>query len=94
MLVGYYNLDLSISRQCELLGLASVYPHSLQDLYSGSRLMVDYLPRDATPISYDRLRIPMIRVGLLTTYHNRRTTVPGDPSGGTRERQCQCSRSR
>jgi putative transposase len=47
---------------------------------SGSRRMVGYLARDGIPISHDRLRKLMRRMGLRAIYQKPRTTVPGDPS--------------
>jgi len=42
--------------------------------------MVDYLARDGIPISRDRVRNLMRRMGLRAIYQQPRTTVPGDPS--------------
>jgi putative transposase len=47
---------------------------------SGSRRMVDYLAREGIPISRDRVRNLMHRMGLRAIYRKPRTTVPGDPS--------------
>ena len=52
----------------------------LEDPCSGSRRMVDYLARDGIPISRDRVRNLMRRMGLRAIYQKPRTTVPGDPS--------------
>jgi len=42
--------------------------------------MVDYLVREEIPISRDRVRNLMRRIGLRAIYQKPRTTVPGDPS--------------
>jgi putative transposase len=42
--------------------------------------MVDYLARDGIPISRDRVRNLMRRMGLRAIYKKPRTTVPGHPS--------------
>jgi putative transposase len=42
--------------------------------------MVDYLAREGIPISRDRVRTLMRRIGLRAIYQKPRTTVPGDPS--------------
>lgn len=52
----------------------------LEDPCSGSRRMVDYLARDEIPISRDRVRNLMRRMGLRAIYQKPRTTVPGEPS--------------
>ena len=52
----------------------------LEDPCSGSRRMVDYLAKDGIPISRDRVRNLMHRMGLRAIYQKPRTTVPGDPS--------------
>jgi len=52
----------------------------LEDPCSGSRRMVDYLARDKIPISRDRVRNLMRRMGLRAIYQKPRTTVPGEPS--------------
>jgi putative transposase len=52
----------------------------LEDPCSGSRRMVDYLAREGIPISRDRVRNLMRRMGLRAIYQKPRTTVPGDPS--------------
>jgi putative transposase len=52
----------------------------LEDPCSGSRRMVGYLARDGIPISRDRVRNLMRRMGLRAIYQKPRTTVPGDPS--------------
>ena len=99
-LVDHNHPELSVSRQCGLLGLprstlyyqpTPVRESTLQimaridDLYledpcSGSRRMVDYLAREGIPISRDRVRNLMRRMGLRAIYQKPRTTVPGDPS--------------
>ena len=52
----------------------------LEDPCSGSRRMVDYLARDKIPISRDRVRNLMRRMGLRAIYQKPRTTMPGEPS--------------
>ena len=52
----------------------------LEDPCSGSRRMVDYLAREGIPISRDRVRNLMRRMGLRAIYQKPRTTVPGEPS--------------
>jgi putative transposase len=52
----------------------------LDDPCSGSRRMVDYLAREGIPISRDRVRNLMRRMGLRAIYRKPRTTVPGDPA--------------
>jgi putative transposase len=52
----------------------------LEDPCSGSRRMVDYLARDGIPISRDRVRNLMRRLGLWAIYQKPRTTIPGHPS--------------
>jgi putative transposase len=47
---------------------------------SGSRRMVAYLAREGIPISRDRVRNLMRRMGLRAIYQKPRTTVPVDPS--------------
>ena len=42
--------------------------------------MVAYLAREGIPISSDRVRNLMSRMGLRAIYQKPRTTVPGDPS--------------
>ena len=51
----------------------------LDDPCSGSRRMVAYLAREGIPISRDRVRNLMRRMGLRAIYQKPRTTVPGDP---------------
>ena len=99
-LVDHDHPELSVSRQCALLGLprSTLYyrptpvPAStlqimaridalyLEDPCSGSRRMVDYLAREGIPISRDRVRNLMRRMGLRAIYQKPRTTVPGEPS--------------
>ncbi len=99
-LVDHDHPELSISRQCALLGLArsTLYYRPtpvrqstlrimaridalyLDDPCSGSRRMVAYLAREGIPISRDRVRNLMRRMGLRAIYQKPRTTVPGDPS--------------
>jgi putative transposase len=52
----------------------------LEDPCSGSRRMADYLAREGIPISRDRARNLMRRMGLRAIYRKPHTTVPGDPS--------------
>jgi putative transposase len=52
----------------------------LEDPCSGSRRIVDYLARDGIPISRDRVRNLMRRMGLRAIYQKPRTTIPGEPS--------------
>ena len=52
----------------------------LEDPCSGSRRMVDYLAREGIPISRDRARNLMRRMGLRAIYQKPRTTVQGNPS--------------
>ena len=52
----------------------------LDDPCSGSRRMVEYLAREGIPISRDRERNLMRRMGLRAIYQQPRTTVPGEPS--------------
>lgn len=52
----------------------------LEDLFSGSRQMVDYLAREGIPISRDRVQNLMRRIGLRAIYQKPRTTVPGKSS--------------
>ena len=42
--------------------------------------MVGYLAREGIPISRDRVRSLMRRMGLRAIYQKPHTTVPGDPS--------------
>jgi putative transposase len=52
----------------------------LEDPTAGSRRMVLHLARNGIPISRDRVRNLMRRMGLRTIYQKPRTTVPGEPS--------------
>jgi len=52
----------------------------LEDPTTGSRRMVQYLDREGIPISRDRVRNLMRRMGLRAIYQKPRTTVPGEPS--------------
>ena len=52
----------------------------LEDPCSGSRRMVDYLAREGIPISRDRVRNLMRRMGLRAIYQKPRTTISGHPS--------------
>jgi putative transposase len=52
----------------------------LEDPCSGSRRIVDYLAREGIPISRDRVRNLMRRMGLRAIYQKPRTTVPGEPA--------------
>ncbi|WP_457768010.1 IS3 family transposase [Cyanobium sp. ULC084] len=99
-MVDHDNSDLTVSRQCELLGLprSTLYYQPvpvrdstlqimarldalyLEDPTAGSRRMVHYLARDGIPISRDRVRNLMRRMGLRAIYQKPRTTVPGVPS--------------
>jgi putative transposase len=99
-LVDHDHPELSISRQCVLLGLprstlyyrptpvrestlpimARIDALDLEDPCSGSRRMVNYLAREGIPISRDRIRNLMQRMGLRAIYQKPRTTVPGDLS--------------
>ena len=52
----------------------------LEDPSSGSRRIVHYLAREGIPISRDRVRNLMHRMGLRAIYQKPRTTIPGSPS--------------
>ena len=52
----------------------------LEDPTSGSRRIVHYLAREGIPISRDRVRNLMRRMGLRAIYQKPRTTIPGSPS--------------
>ena len=52
----------------------------LKDPCSASRRMVEYLAREGIPISRDRVRNLMRRMGLRAIYQKPRTTAPGEPS--------------
>jgi putative transposase len=99
-LVDHGHPELSVSRQCALLGLprstlyyrptpvrastlrimARIDALYLEDPCSGSRRMVEYLAREGIPISRDRARNLMRRMGLRAIYPKPRTTIPGDPA--------------
>jgi putative transposase len=99
-LVEHEDSNLTISRQCELLGLPRSTLYSkpipvrestlrimaridalfLEDPCCGSRRMVDDLAREGIPISRDRVRNLMYRMGLRAIYQQPRTTIPGEPS--------------
>jgi putative transposase len=99
-LVEHEDSHLTISRQCELLGLprstlyykpipvrestlrimARIDALFLEDPCCGSRRMVDYLARDGIPISRDRVRNLMRRMGLRAIYQKPRTTIAGETS--------------
>jgi putative transposase len=99
-LVDHDHPELTVSRQCELLGLprsslyyqpvpvrestlrimARIDAFYLEDPTAGSRRMVLYLARDGIPISRDRVRNLMRRMGLRAIYQKPRTTVPSEPS--------------
>ena len=67
-------------RESTLRIMARIDAHYLEDPCSGSRRMVEYLAREGIPISRDRVRNLMRRMGLRAIYQKPRTTVPGDPS--------------
>jgi len=67
-------------RESTLRIMARIDALYLEDPCSGSRRMVDYLAREGIPISRDRVRNLMRRMGLRAIYQRPRTTVPGDPS--------------
>jgi len=52
----------------------------LVDPTSGSRRIVHYLAREGIPISRDRVRNLMRRMGLRAIYQKPRKTIPGSPS--------------
>ncbi|WP_231598224.1 IS3 family transposase [Synechococcus sp. CBW1002] len=99
-MVDHDHPELSVSRQCALLGLprstlyyqptparestlrimARIDTLYLEDPCCGSRRMVGYLARDGIPISRDRVRNLMRRMGLRAIYQKPRTTIPGHPS--------------
>ena len=60
--------------------MATIDALNLEDPCSGSRRMVEYLAREGIPISRDRVRNLMRRMGLRAIYQKPRTTVPGEPS--------------
>jgi putative transposase len=67
-------------RESTLRIMARIDAFYLEDPCSGSRRMVGYLARDGIPISRDRVRNLMHRMGLRAIYQKPRTTVPGAPS--------------
>jgi putative transposase len=67
-------------RESTLRIMAKIDALYLEDPCSGSRRMVDDLAKDGIPISRDRVRNLMHRMGLRAIYQKPRTTVPGDPS--------------
>jgi putative transposase len=67
-------------RESTLRIMARIDALYLEDPCSGSRRMVDYLAREGIPISRDRVRNLMQRMGLRAIYQKPRTTVPGHPS--------------
>jgi len=99
-LVDHDHPDLSVSRQCTLLGLprstlyyqptpvrestlrimARIDALYLEDPCSGSRRIVAYLANDGIPISRDRVRNLMRRMGLRAIYQKPHTTISGTPS--------------
>ncbi len=68
------------ARQLTLRTMARIDALYLDHPCSGSRRMVAYLAREETPISRDRVRNFMRRMGLRGSYQKIYTTVPGDPS--------------
>jgi putative transposase len=60
--------------------MARMDAHYLDDPCSGSRRIVAYLARERIPISRDRGRNLMRRMGLRAIYQKPRTTLPGNPS--------------
>ena len=67
-------------RESTLQIMARIDALYLDDPCSGSRQMVDYLAREGIPISRDRVRNLMRRMGLRANYQKPRIMVPGDPS--------------
>jgi putative transposase len=67
-------------RESTLRIMARIDALYLEDPCSGSRRMVDYLAREGIPISRDRVRNIMRRMGLRAIYRKPRTTIPGDPA--------------
>lgn len=51
-----------------------------EDPTTGSRRLLSYRARDGIPISRDRIRNLIRRMGLRAIYLKPRTTVPGEPS--------------
>ena len=60
--------------------MSRIDAHYLEDPCSGSRRIVAYLAREGIPISRDRVRNLMRRMGLRAIYQKPRTTLPGNPS--------------
>ncbi|MBV2352097.1 IS3 family transposase [Synechococcus sp. HK05] len=60
--------------------MASIDAIYLEDPCRGSRRIVDYLAREGIPITRDRVRNLMRRLGLRAIYQKPRNTVPGNPS--------------
>jgi putative transposase len=73
----YRSIPVRESTQWIMARIDALY---LEDPCSGSRRMVDDLAREGIPISRDRVRNLMRRMGLWAIYQKLRTTVPGDPS--------------
>ena len=67
-------------RKSTLRIMARIDALYLEDPCSGSRRMVDYMAREGIPISRDRARNLMRRMGLRSIYQKPRTTVQGNPS--------------
>ncbi|WP_255477751.1 IS3 family transposase [Synechococcus sp. A15-44] len=67
-------------RESTLRIMARIDALYLEDPCSGSRRMVTYLAGEGIPISRDRVRNLMHRMGLRAIYQKPRTTVPGDPA--------------
>jgi putative transposase len=67
-------------RESTLRIMARIDALYLEDPCSGSRRMVTYLAGKGIPISRDRVRNLMRRMGLRAIYQKPRTTVPGDPA--------------
>jgi putative transposase len=67
-------------RESTLPIMARIDALYLEDPCSGSRRMVNYLAREGIPISRDRIRNLMQRMGLRAIYQKPRTTTPGSPS--------------
>jgi putative transposase len=67
-------------RESTLRIMARIDAFYLEDPCTGSRRMVEYLARDGIPISRDRVRNLMRRMGLQAIYQKPRTTLPGAPA--------------
>jgi len=67
-------------RESTLRIMARIDALFLEDPCCGSRRMVDYLAREGIPISRDRVRNLMRRMGLRAIYQKPRTTIAGEPS--------------